>query len=43
MTSYLVTAYILIWPVIALGVLAVLSLGVYRDLRSAHESGNDIV
>lgn len=43
MTSYLITAYILVWPLLAAGVLYVLTVGVYRDLRDARRSGRDVV
>lgn len=43
MTAYLVTAYVLVWPIIALGVLIVLSLGVYRDLKLARTQGDEVV
>lgn len=43
MTAYFVTAYILVWPVIALGVLGVLTFGVARDLYAARRSGSDVV
>ena len=43
MSSYALTFYVLIWPVIAAGVMIVLSVSVYRDMRKAKREGTDMV
>ncbi|MBY6033201.1 putative transporter small subunit [Marinobacter daepoensis] len=44
MTNELVYgAYILVWPALTLGVLAVICGAVVRDVRRARKSGEDLV
>jgi hypothetical protein len=43
MSTFWITTYILVWPVIAAGVLAVLVVSMLRDLRLARRDGTDIV
>ena len=43
MSSLALTAYVLIWPVMATIVLAVLCVGVFRDMRIAKRDGTDLV
>ncbi|EHR62873.1 putative transporter small subunit [Saccharomonospora cyanea] len=43
METFLITAYILMWPLITLTVLAVLARGVVKDYRAARKSGNTVV
>jgi hypothetical protein len=43
MSTFWITAYILVWPVIAAGVLAVLVVAIVRDLRVARSNGTEIV
>lgn len=37
------TAYVLVWPVIVGGVLAVISRGFFRELRAAKKEGRPII
>ncbi len=39
----LLTLYILIWPVISIGVLAVLVVALVRDLRTARRDGKTMI
>lgn len=39
----LLTAYILVWPVISAGVLALLIVSLIRDLRAARRDGQGMV
>lgn len=41
--TFLYTAYVLIWPVLTLGVLALICLAVWRDYRTAAREGRDVV
>ena len=41
--KFLLTFYILIWPVISAGVLAVLVVALLRDLRAARSEGQGMV
>ncbi|MFA7668244.1 MAG: putative transporter small subunit [Burkholderiaceae bacterium] len=43
MKTYILTIYVLIWPVMAAAVLAALSRGVWRDLRKAKRKGEHLV
>lgn len=43
MKTFILTVYVLIWPVMAAGVLAVLSRGVWRDMRRAKRNGEHLV
>jgi hypothetical protein len=43
MSSFALTLYILIWPVIAAGVMITLCVSVYRDIRKARRDGTDLV
>ncbi len=43
MTTFWLTAYILVWPVIAAAVMAVLAVGIVRDLKRAREEGSELV
>lgn len=41
--KFLLTFYILIWPVISTGVLAVLVVSLVRDIRRARREGKSMV
>lgn len=41
--KFLLTAYILVWPVISAGVLALLIVSLIRDLRAARRDGQGMV
>lgn len=43
MTKLVLTAYFMIWPLIAACVLLLLCLAVWRDLRAAARNGEDFV
>ncbi|KAI2694350.1 MULTISPECIES: putative transporter small subunit [unclassified Pseudomonas] len=43
MSSFALTLYVLIWPVIAAGVMITLCVSVYRDIRKARRDGTDLV
>lgn len=43
MTTFWVTAYILVWPAIVLGVLALLCTAIIRDVAKARREGSEIV
>ncbi len=43
MTIFFMTLYILMWPVMALVVLAILSMGVYKDFKRAKAEGRMVV
>lgn len=43
MSSFALTAYVLIWPVMATIVLAVLCTSLYRDIRAARRNGTDLI
>ncbi|WBY02400.1 putative transporter small subunit [Ramlibacter tataouinensis] len=43
MDTFWITAYILVWPVIAAGVLAVLVVSIGRDFLVARRTGTEIV
>jgi hypothetical protein len=39
----MLTTYVLIWPLVAAAVLALLCFAVWRDLRTASQNGEDFV
>lgn len=41
--KFLLTFYILIWPVLSAGVLAVLVVALVRDLRAARRGGQEMI
>lgn len=41
--KHLLTFYILVWPVISVGVLAVLIVALIRDLRAARRDGQTMI
>jgi hypothetical protein len=43
MSSFYLTIYVLIWPVIAAIVMAVLCVSLFRDVRKAKREGKDLV
>lgn len=43
MSSFALTAYVLMWPVMATAVLAVLCVALFHDIRRAKRSGNDLI
>lgn len=43
MSTFALTLYVLIWPVIAAGVMLVLTIGVWHDLREAKKNGDTMV
>ena len=43
MSSYALTLYVMIWPVIAAGVMITLCVSVYRDMRKARRDCTDLV
>lgn len=43
MKNLLMTAYILVWPVIVLAMMFIMGRGVYRDFRRARRKGEDLV
>lgn len=43
MSSFALTAYVLMWPVMATAVLAVLCIGLLHDIRTARRNGNDLI
>ena len=43
MQTILMTVYVLMWPVLVVGVLYVLCAGVYRDYRVAKKEGRSLV
>lgn len=43
MSSYALTLYVMIWPVMAAGVMITLCVSVYRDMRKARRDGTDLV
>ena len=42
-TTVLVTAYILVWPLLVAGVLSVILVSFFRELRTARREGRRIV
>ena len=43
MNELLLTAYILVWPVISAGILLVLIVALIRDLRAASKSDSEMI
>jgi|TARA_R100001143_G_scaffold61715_1_gene63185 hypothetical protein len=43
METWIFAAYVLVWPVLSLGVLVVLSVSVARDLRAAKREKRDFI
>jgi hypothetical protein len=43
MSHFYLTLYVLIWPVIAATVMAVLCVSLFRDIRKAKREGKDLV
>lgn len=43
MTNLLLTSYILVWPVVSAGVLALLVVALMRDMRNAKKGGESMV
>lgn len=43
MSSFALTAYVLIWPAMAAIVLAVLCTSLFRDIRTARRTGVDLI
>lgn len=43
MSSSLLTAYVLVWPVIATGVFLVLCVGLIKDIRKAKKEGDSLI
>lgn len=43
MRDLLMTAYVLVWPVIVLVMMAVMGRGIWRDVRASRKSGDDLV
>ena len=43
METWIFGAYILVWPVLSLGVLVVLTVSVMRDLRAARREKRDLI
>ncbi|MGY0558571.1 MULTISPECIES: putative transporter small subunit [unclassified Lysobacter] len=43
MRDILMTAYVLVWPLIVLVTMVVMGVGVYRDARAARRKGQDLV
>lgn len=41
--KYLLTFYILVWPVLSAGVLAVLIVALIRDMRAARRDGQSMI
>lgn len=41
--GFLLTAYILVWPVISAAVLVVLLVALFKDVRKARKNGDSIV
>ncbi|MBU2895447.1 putative transporter small subunit [Vibrio pectenicida] len=43
MSSLALTLYVLIWPVMALSVMVLLCVSLYRDIRKAKKEGKELV
>ena len=43
MSPFYLTLYVLVWPVIAAIVMAVLCVSLFRDIRKARREGTDLV
>lgn len=43
MRDLLMTAYVMVWPVIVLLMMVIMGRGVYRDIRRAKRTGEELV
>lgn len=43
MTTWLLTAYVLVWPIIATGVFLTLCVALYKDIKAAKKKGTSLV
>lgn len=43
MSATMLTLYILVWPVLSAGILALLIVSLIRDMRKARKSGDEMV
>ncbi|HEU4774808.1 MAG TPA: putative transporter small subunit [Lysobacter sp.] len=43
MRDILMTAYVMVWPVIVVVVMVIMGRGVYRDARAARRKGDELV
>lgn len=43
MRDILMTVYVLIWPALVLLMMVIMGVGLYRDIRAAKRSGDDLV
>jgi hypothetical protein len=43
MRDLLMTAYVMVWPVIVLVMMCIMGRGVYRDFRRAKRTGEELV
>jgi len=43
MRDLLMTAYVLVWPVLVAVMMFIMGRGVWRDVRRAKRTGNDLV
>jgi hypothetical protein len=43
MKDLLMTAYVMVWPVIVLVMMWIMGRGVYRDVRRAQRTGEELV
>ena len=43
MHNILLTLYVLVWPLLAAGVLALISTAFIREFRSARKKGHDLI
>ena len=43
MRDTLMTAYVLVWPTIVLVMMVIMGVGLYRDMRAAKRSGDELV
>lgn len=41
--TWLLTGYILMWPVIVLGILIAIARGFFRDLKAARREGKPLI
>lgn len=43
MSSLMLTLYVLMWPTIAAGVMVLLCVSLYKDIRKAKKEGTELV
>ncbi|WP_339387708.1 putative transporter small subunit [Vibrio caribbeanicus] len=43
MSSLMLTLYVLMWPTIAAGVMVLLCVSLYKDMRKAKKEGTELV